>query len=199
MSVKGDKMVSRLANQFTVSSRFIDLLGTVINNRFDDSDAVLDYLLYYRFLDTASGVWLDVLGIILGIYPRPYTERTDVFTFKSVGEADDPTLGYGDVAGTTGGVYSSLTGAPTTTPIDDTAYRALLKAKIFATHADPTIPNIYLFIKAAFNDTESIVTVPTPGTVEVELATALTNSERRLLVQYAPVAAGYGITITNWP
>lgn len=197
MSVKGDKMVSRLLNQFTVSTRLIDLLGA-INARFDDSDDVLDYLLYYRFIDTASGVWLDVIGDIVGL-TRPFTERDDIFTFKTIGEADDTTLSYSAVAGSTGGVWSSLNGTPTTTLVSDTIYRAILKARIFATFADPTIANIYLFIKAAFNDTESTVTVPTPGSIEVELATALTNSERRLLVQYAPVAAGFDISIINWP
>jgi len=198
MSIKGDKMAGRVLDQFTVSARLLQLIDA-INNRFDDSDDMLEYLLYYRFLDTASGVWLDTLGIILGLSPRPYTEREDIFTFKAVGETDDPTLAYGDVAGTTGGVWTTLNGSPTTTFISDTVYRALLKAKIFATYAEPNIPNIYIFIKFAFNDTESIITVPTPGTVEVELVTALTNSERRLLVQFAPVSAGFEIVITNWP
>jgi len=197
MSVKGDKMQSRPLNQFQVTARLLSLLDAV-NNRFEDSDAVLDYLLYYRFLDTASGVWLDTLGTIIGL-ARPYTERDDIFTFKTVGEADDTTLSYGSVGGTGNGVYSSLTGTPTTTLVDDTVYRALLKARIFATFAEPTIPNIYLFIKAAFNDTESVITVTTPGTVEVELVTALTNGERRLLEQVAPVAAGFELVITNWP
>ena len=199
MSVKGDKMQARLLNQFQVSARLKSLLDA-INNRFDDSDDVLDYLLYYRFLDTASGVWLDTIGIILGLYPRPYVEREDgIFTYTDLIEPNDPDLGYSDVALSTGGVWNSLKGLPTDTLVDDATYRALLTAKIFSTYAEPTIPNVYLFIKLAFNDTESTITVPTPGTVEVELATAITNYERNLLVQLAPVAAGYDVIITNWP
>jgi hypothetical protein len=197
MSVKGDKMKSRLLNQFTVSTRLAELLD-VINNRFDDSDDVLDYLLYYRFLSTASGVWLDEIGATLGL-TRPYTERADIFTYKSIGEADDTTLAWSDVAGSTGGVWTTLNGSPTATLVSDTIYRALLEARIYTMYAEPTIPNIYTFIKLAFSNTESIVTVPTPGLIEVELVTALTNIERRLLVQLAPVAAGMEITITNWP
>jgi len=198
MSVKGDKMKARTLNQFKVSSRLLDLLD-VINNRFDDSDAVLEYLLYNRFLDTAAGTWLDVIGLIVGLYPRPFTEREDIFTFKSIGEVDDPTLAWGDVAGTTGGVWTSLDGAPTTTYMDDESFRSLIKAKIFAANAAPTIPNIYKFIKLAFDGAESKITVPTPGTIEVELVDPLTNGERRLLVALAPVSAGFEITITNWP
>ena len=197
MSVKGDKMKARTLNQFKVSARLLEMLDA-INNRFDDSDAVLDYLLYYRFLDTAVGVWLDIIGKILGL-ARPFQERDDIFTYKSIGDPDDSTLAYGDTAGSTGGVWTSLQGASTGDLVDDDTYRALLKAKIFAANAKPTIPNIYLFIKQAFNDTESIVTSPAPGEIEVELVTSLTNGERRLLVELAPVGAGKQITITNWP
>lgn len=198
MSVKGEKMKSRLLDQFQVSTKLKALLD-VINARFDDSDAVLDYLLYYRFLDTASGVWLDVIGVILGVFPRPFEEQSDnIFTYKGVGDLDDATLAFADVTQTTGGSYQSINGLQTTTPVDDDTYRALLKAKIFSSYVEPTIPNVYLFIKRAFG-IESTVTVPTPGTVEIEIASALTPYQRRLLVQYAPVGAGYGVAITNWP
>lgn len=197
MSIKGEKMKLRLLDQFKVSTRLKSLLD-VINNRFDDGDELLEYLQYYRFLDTASGVWLDIIGRIVGLL-RPFDEQDDsIFTYKSVGDPDDTTLAYSNVLGTTGGAYQSLDGLPTTDYILDPEYRLLLKAKIFSSYAAPTIRNIYLFVKNTFG-IESTVTVPTPGTVEVEIASTLTNYERRTLVQYAPVAAGYEIAITNWP
>lgn len=197
MSAKGDKLQSRTMNQFKVTKRLIDLLS-VINNRFDDTDNIYEYLLYNRFLDTALGIWLDIIGVLVGIPQRPYEDQTNIFTFKSVGAADDPTRGYGLLANPEGGAYAGLNGLPSNNLIDDETFRQIIKAKIFATYAFPNIPNIYLFIKSAF-DVESIVRVPENGEITVELVSTLSVYERRLLVQYAPVASGNNITITNWP
>lgn len=198
MSVKGEKMKSRLLNQFQVSTRLKQLLD-VINARFDDGDALLEYLLYYRFLDTASGVWLDIIGDIVGI-PRPYDEvDTGIFTYRALADPNDSTLGYTDIAGSTdGGQYQSLDGILLGDKIDDTEYRGLIKAKIFSTKVKPNIQNIYLFIKNTFG-IESTVTDDNPGEIEVEIASTLTAFQRRVLTKYAPVASGYSITITNWP
>lgn len=197
MSVKGDKLQSRTMNQFRVTQRLIDLLD-VINNRFDDTDNIYEYLLYNRFLDTALGVWLDIIGVIVGIPQRPYEDQANILTFKSVGDVDDPTKGYSLLSNPEGGAYAGLNGLPSSNLIDDETFRQIIKAKIFATYAFPNIPNIYLFIKSAF-DVESIVRVPENGEITVELVSTLSVYERRLLVQYAPVASGNNITIINWP
>ena len=190
-------MKSRLLDQFRVSTNLKALLD-VINERFDDSDALLEYLQYYRFLDTSSGVWLDTIGDIVGI-PRPYDQIDDgIFTYKSAGGPDDADLAYSSVAGSTGGKYQSISGLETGDLIGDTEYRTLIKAKIFSTFAKPTIPNIFKFVVLTFS-VGCTVTVPTPGQIEVELTDALTYFQRRMLVKYAPVASGYTINITNWP
>ena len=190
-------MKSRLLNQFQVSTNLKALID-VINERFDDSDELLEYLQYYRFLDTASGIWLDNIGAIVGI-DRPYNEISEgIFTYKSASDPSDSDLGYSDTLGSTGGVYQSLYGLRLATKYSDDDYRDLIKAYVFSRHVSPTIRNIYLFIKNTF-DIESTVTVTTPGLVEVEIDSALTAQQRRVLVNYAPVACGYEITITNWP
>jgi hypothetical protein len=195
MSIKGDKMKFRTLNQFKVTSRLLGLFDAV-NERFDDSDVVLDYLLFYRFIDTASGVWLDIIGDIVGV-ERPFKDRLDIFTFKHVGGVDDSSLSYSNTTTGGGGHYTSLNGSPTTEKLGDEDFRLLINAKISATNSAPTIPAIYTFIKDAF-DVESIVTSPAPGEVAIEILEPLSNFERRLVLTFAPVAAGVNVGISNW-
>jgi len=195
-SLLGQKMIDRLPDQFKITGRLIDLIK-VINNRFDDTDSLIDYLMFYRFLDTASGVWLDTIGVIVGVLSRPYESEENIFTYGTVSEIST-TEGFSDSTGLNGGHYMDGFGLPTTDRIDDDKFRVLIKAKIFATNVSPTIPNIYTYIKNAFG-IESIVTVPETGSVSVEIAESLTVLERAWLVQYAPVAAGINIAISNWP
>lgn len=195
MSVKGDKMKFRTLNQFKVTSRLLSLFD-VYNARFDDSDNVLEYLLFYRFLDTASGVWLNIIGLVAGV-GRPYKDREDVFTYKSVGGTDDPDLCFGNLTTGGGGIYNSLQGSPTLEFLGDDDFRALIRAKIVATSSRPTIPAIYTFIKDAFG-VESIVTSPSPKEVDIQILEPLSQFERNLIVAYAPVAAGVNVDLSNW-
>lgn len=197
MSVKGDKLQSRTMNQFKVTQRLIDLLD-VINNRFDDTDNIYEYLLYNRFIDTALGIWLDIIGVIVGLPQRPYEDQDNIFEYSSVGAVNNPALGYSLQSNPAGGKFAGNAGLPSNIPIDDEAFRQIIKAKIFATYAFPNIPNIYLFIKSAF-DVESIVRVPENGEITVELLGAISAYERRLLVKYAPVPSCNNISIINWP
>jgi len=195
-SPKGEKMKARLLNQFSVSTQLKELLD-IINNRFDDSDTVLEDLLFKRWIDTAEGVWLDALGVLIGI-PRPFGEFEDIFEYKAIGDPDDPDHSFGTVGGGTGGRYTTLNGLPNSTPATDDVYRVYLKAKSAATEAGPTIPEIWAFINSAFG-IDATLAVNTVGNIEVTIPTALTGVERRLLVNLAPVAAGVSITIMNWP
>ena len=97
------------------------------------------------------------------------------------------------------GHYSSIYGLPLGIPVNDTTYRKYIKAKALATYAKPTIRTIYAYIQNAFDISCAVFNDDLPGYVLVELRRFLTGAERRLLIKYAPIAAGMKIAITNWP
>ncbi len=198
MGARAIKAIGRLLNQFSDGPNWQALL-TAVAARFEDTDIVLEGLLLYRTIETAEGVWLDQVGEIVG-FVRPAEEVPDsnVFTLKSVGDSDDPNKGFSSLSALDGGVLTSLNGLPTETPASDDIYRDYLKAKVKATYSKSTIPAIYEFIKFVFS-IESEIRSPDIGYVTVELATALTGAQRRIIERLAPVSAGVSLEIINWP
>jgi hypothetical protein len=194
--------IGRLLNQFSDS---FDLQAFVeeIFARLEDTNSILDDLLNKRALDTATGVWLDILGVIVGV-ERPYKEvsASNIFTFKdNAGDPDDPDKAFYDPGGgPSGGYYQSHEGLrdPSGDLITDTEYRKVVKAKAIGNHVIGNIEDITRFINEGFGPL-SHVTEPDAGEIEVELVTALTQGERRMVERYAPKAGGVNITITNWP
>jgi hypothetical protein len=193
---------SRLLNQF---SRAFDLQALIesIGYRFEDTDQMLDNLRTKRDINTATGVWLDILGDIVGV-ERPYKELSadNIFTFKSnPADPDDPDKAYYDPGGPTGGYYQSAEGLrdPSGDLIDDTEYRKIIKGKAYANHVIGNIDDIGIFIRIAYGSVVSNISDDIPGEIEIELGSALTQGQRRLVERYAPAAAGVNLTIINWP
>jgi len=190
-------MLSRLLDQFAVSSKLHALL-VAIGERFDDGDAMIADLLSSRWIDTAGGVWLDTLGIIAGV-ARPYAEQTPIFTYRAVGDAENPDKGYSSLADpTSGGKYATSRGLPSATLADDETYRRRIRAKFNAARVAPSIPSIYSWVIATFGDVVDAIE-STPGAVVITLSEYLTYSDRVTLRDFAPVGAGIDLVIANWP
>jgi len=193
--------IERLLNQYSDAPDEQALI-TDIFARIEDSNDILNDLLTLRDIDSAEGVWLDILGAIVGV-ERPYKELSSdyIFTFKSnPADPDDPDKAFYDPGGPTGGYYQSFEGLrdPSGDLASDTDYRKLVKGKAIANHVIGNIDDIGLFIQGGFG-VVSEVTDPIQGEVEVELVSALTQGERRAVERLAPLSAGVNITITNWP
>jgi hypothetical protein len=198
MGARANKAISRLLDQFSDTNNLTALI-TALAARFEDTDIVLEGLLLYRTINTAEGVWLDQVGDILGL-PRPAVGVPDneAFTLKSVGDPDNADLGLSSLGAMDGGKLSYASFATDPSLATDTVYREYLFGKANATTSDVTVPAIDLSIKNTFA-TESIVDSPSTEVVTIELVTALTGSQRRIVEQYAPVKAGVYVEITNWP
>lgn len=194
-----DTALERLLNQFADATDVKELLKAIFN-RVAEADTLLEGLLLNRWIDTAEGVWLDILGDIVGV-DRPVGEvdPTIIFTYRAVSDVNDPDKGYGTLPQTNlVGRYSSVNGLPTGQPATDDVYRQLIKAKIATTNSNVAFPDIYNFIYQTFEITAHLSS-PYVGRVEVVIDEYLSNAERRFLVNYAPVAAGVEIEIVNWP
>ena len=160
--------LERMLQQFAGSGNWKSLLEALYN-RFADSDAIMDDLASMRDLDTATGVWLDILGEIIGI-PRPVKDEdpANIFTVRNPAWFNDPNKGVFDGGALTGGYLQSATGlgVPTGDLMEDEPYRDLIRAKAAANNAIGTFVDIYNMILNAFG-VDATVTSPGVGQISV--------------------------------
>lgn len=200
MGTRQDQAVGRLLNQFHRSINIINLIKALVA-RLEDGDDILGDLATMRWISTAEGVWLDEAGEIIGIERFYEADDDNIFTYKDAFPGvDDPALGYSALpAPGAGGRYMSENGLFLPTKIDDDEYRKWIYVKAFVTGKAGKYNDIYNFIKLAFDDLESNVTLGGTRKIHVEIATALTQNERIQLVNFAPVSSAVSIDIINWP
>lgn len=120
-------------------------------------DAAIDSLIQ-RTLDAAIGAQLDVLGRIVGLFPRPLENAGVIVWF-----APDNPLAAPDLAP----VW--VTGGPLTgfLPVGDVTYRTLIRAKIFRNHVKyGSAPEIAYYGRLAYNTDISVRGI---GNADVEL------------------------------
>lgn len=197
MGARADKALGRVLNQFVNSLRYIELLRTVVT-QMEAVDDLLASLATMRWIDTAEGVWLDMVGVIVGI-PRFFAEDPGpYFTYKDAYPGvDDPDLAYSGLPGPAlGGMYSSIHGVFLDTRIDDDTYRRYIKAKAKITGSAGTMLDVYTFILEAFLTTSEIELGGT-RLMHITTTTPLTPGQKVQLLQWAPVNAGINVRIMN--
>jgi hypothetical protein len=197
MGARLNTALSRVMSQFVNSKRYVELLRTIVE-RIEDTDALLADLATKRWLDTAEGVWLDMIGVIIGI-PRFFEEHQGpFFTYKSAYPGvDDPTLAYSQLpAPATGGRYQSVFGIDTDQFISDADYRKWLKAKAKSTKSAGTLADVYTFVKEAL-DVETTVTLGGTRLIKIVPDTPLSSWKQARIRQWAPVNSGIDLQIVN--
>ena len=152
MGERYDLTRERLFNQFKKSPDILDLIDVVLEY-IEETDGIIEDIALRRFKDTGEGVWLDIVGEIVGM-PRPHDEVPDdeIFTYRSVTWPNNPSKGYSSHPPPfTGGKYQSIFGLPTDVLVDDTTYLRYIDAKCLVTYAGPSIPEIWDFIFDLFD------------------------------------------------
>lgn len=100
-TTRQDLAAGRALNQFLASPGVMDLINAMMA-RLDDTEDVLLKLRDFRGIDTATGVWLDIIGDIVGI-ERPSKEQPygTIFAFHGGDgdEIDDHYKGFYNPAG----------------------------------------------------------------------------------------------------
>lgn len=197
MGARVDLAVSRILNQFSASTRYIQLLTSLVT-RLEEVDDLLASLATLRWIDTAEGVWLDDVGAIVGI-PRFFGENPGpFFTYKEAYPGtNDPTLAYSGLPSPpTGGRYQSVLGIDSDTLIGDDEYRRWIKAKAKTTGTAGTLRDIYVFIKEALL-VESVVETVDTRLVQVTTVSQLTPWKQGKIRQWAPVNSGIDISFAT--
>lgn len=200
----------RLFNQFKKAEDLQQLM-TWIREGYEEIDDILEDLFLRRFKDTAEGVWLDGVAEIVGITPRPQEEyEPDVmFTYRSevAGDQQYDTAaekqGYSSISDTTlGGRYRSIYGNTIAdTSMSDENFLVLIEAKCRANRSGGSVPEIYDFIYYGFSVRTNISTATRKGIINIEIRAgerSLSDFERRMIEEYAPLNAGDHIVLTNW-
>lgn len=197
MGTRENKALGRVLNQFINSQRYIELLRTVVT-QMEAVDDLLASLSTLRWVDTATGVWLDEVGDIVGI-PRFFEEDPGpYFTYKDAYPGvDDPDLAYSGLPGPPlGGKYLGIHGVFLDTRIDDDTYRRYIKAKAKTTGSAGTMLDVYTFVLEAFLTTSTIALGGT-RLIHITTTTPLTPGQKVQLLQWAPINAGINVRIMN--
>jgi hypothetical protein len=159
---------------------FSSLLG-----EYDTLYPVAESLLTRLDIDASVGAQLDGIGEIVG-RPRPQTEEIDpddVFAFDGGDGQGFSGIGRADIGGRWQGVDGLIIGA-----MPDADYRLLLKATIYSNYAESTIDALGQYITFVLGQSPEID--PGIGFVDITYPFAVSNVERRILLDGLPLAAG---------
>jgi hypothetical protein len=192
------KMIYRLLDQYRENPEIVGFLEAV-GARFDDSDAIIEALLFGQYLDTATGPLLDRLGVILG-FPRPAAEQIEgVFTYRSLSNPihlADRAYGSTAIPGL-GGAYQSLRGLYLDEMASDDEYRALLRVRAKSIGAGAAIPDLYEWL-VAVTGVGITLSEPAAAAVSVTIDAPIPYQIRRTIENNSPALAGVSLTVDNW-
>lgn len=172
-----------LPDQYPIGGGYYQLLAALLVES-ESREAIMEYLVTRRWIESAKGVWLDEVGAIVGM-PRGYEETVDnIFTYKDhEADPDDISLGY-NVA-----YYDSLTGSFLGTPWGEVTYARWIQAKAAATFKGATYDSIHDFIYTALEIDVDVLYL-TPRCVWIDPPAPLTFAQKNLIEVWAPRPAG---------
>lgn len=145
---------------FRNSPVLFELQRAIVNQAQELHDAAVASL-WARVIDGAEGAQLDVLGRIVGLYPRPTADGASIDYFTP----DEPLLGP-DWAG------AYVAGAPLSgrIPIGDVPYRTAIRTKIAKNHVKyGSAPELAYFAQLAYG---VLISVRNIGDSELEIVVA---------------------------
>lgn len=187
----------RLATQFKESANLIEYIKALLREN-DDLEGVYHDILNSRWIDTAEGVQLDILGAIVG-QERAFSKQLagDFFGFEAtIGAFTFGTIGDANV----GGVFRSESDSALADVVfDDTTYRIFIRAKAAKNITRVTINQV---IDIVLQGITSAMTVRVEeGTASFNLVwdTVLSIDDKLLLAKtdFVPKPAGVNITFED--
>jgi len=182
---------SRVVTQFK-ESNLIDYIKALLVEA-DTLEQVFQSLLTDRWIDTAQGVQLDILGAIVG-QPRELVDAAILSYFgffpnsgsSSFGSTLDPSIG-----GRFRSKDESTTG---NRELSDNEYKVYIRARIIKNSIIPTLPETLSFFKFLF-DVDHIVIIDSNMHYTVQIGRILTPNEKAFLINtdLVPKVAGVGV------
>lgn len=188
---------SRLITQYREATNFKARVDALIDES-DNIEAALCQLLEERWIDTAIGVQLDILGDIVG-QPRTVEEieANVYFGFQSaIGAETFGTLADSGV----GGVFRTLADPEyIAKTMDDDEYRVFIKAKVKKNITTTSINNTIEIILSALPTPTGIILTEGEASFHLEFTALLTDSEKLILsnTNFTPKPAGVSVTFSD--
>lgn len=184
--------VERAVTQFKESVNFIGYLKALLVEA-NNLEEVFTSLLTERWIDTAVGRQLDILGKIVG-QPRVIVNATQLFYFgfspnagaQSFGDINDPSVG-----GRFRSIGESTTGNRVLT---DAEYREYIKIRIVKNSITPTMLAMQEFFQTLLN-TPNINIIDNPMFYIVQIGKVLDPNEKAFLqnATVIPKVAAVGV------
>jgi hypothetical protein len=181
--------ISRLATQFRESPNLISYIQALLLES-NTLDGVFYDLLNKRWVDTAEGVNLDILGSIVG----QSREFIDSEIFDYFGFSDNPQAQpFGSVVDISiGGRFKFVDESTTgTRQLSDDEYRSFIKARIARNKTSSTPEDIIAHIQYIFNS-QLVVLVDGDTKYEISIGRKLGLNEKSILLNtdIVPKTAG---------
>jgi hypothetical protein len=156
-----DLAISRLAVQFRESVKLINYIRALLLEA-DNLESVIQSIIDERWIDTAIGAQLDIIGEIVG-QPRSIANFSLFlfFGFKVAGDPDPvDRLGFGSVKDSgLGARFISVTEDPFgSNVLDDETYRIVIKGRIMKNSNIPTINNLIESINFVLDNPQPNIT-----------------------------------------
>lgn len=170
---------SRLATQFRESTNLINYIKSLLVEA-DTLEQVFQDIIDKRWIDTAEGINLDIIGSIVG-QPRELIDATVLFYFgflTSPGALSFGTISDPSVGGRFRSVSESTTGSRQLT---DDEYRFFIKARIVKNSIIPTLPETTAFFRFLFN-VEQVIIIDGNMRYTVQIGRLLTENEKVFLL-----------------
>lgn len=188
--------ISRLATQFRESTNLKAYIETLLNES-DNLETVFQDLLEDRYVDTAVGAQLDIVGALVG-QPRGYIDAILIGYFgfspnplaESFGTLSDPSVGGRFVS-----TDEIVEGRRLWT---DTEYRIFIRARIIKNSTNSTPENIISQIKFLFPEVTQVQFQDGDTFYNVGIGGALDATEKDFLVNggLVPKTAGVQVNYT---
>lgn len=184
--------ISRLATQFRESTNLISYIRALLIEA-DTLEQVFCDLLEKRWIDTAEGVQLDILGSIVG----QSREFIDAEIFDYFGFFDNPQAqSFGSVVDASVGSRFKFIEEVTTgiRQLTDDEYRLFIKARIARNATSSTPEDIIAQIRYIFNS-PLVLFIDGDTFYEVSIGRKLTLNEKSILTDtdIIPKTAGVGV------
>lgn len=178
--------ISRLLTQYRESINLINYIETLLTEA-DKLEDVFHTLLNDRYIDTAYGIQLDILGEIVG--QSRNIKNAFIHQYFGFQDGGQHVGGFGYKFYVSGDpFYSNLT-------LGDDEYRFLIHARAMRNRFDGTIEGMIEFIKFAFSAAYCAVIEQENATADIIIGKILTDQEKALIIfsddnDFVPKPAG---------
>jgi len=189
-----DLAEERLAVQFSESTKLINYIKSILRES-DDLEQVFQDLLEDRWLDTAVGVQLDILGDIVG-QERGFTQNVNDYFFGFKGSIGSDTFGTIGTAGTGSNFRSTSDVEFIDIVFDDATYRIFIYSKIAKNKTKVTINEVIDVILQGITSVATVTVSEDQARFRLTFPGTLSDNDKLLLAKttFTPRPAGVGVS-----